>query len=48
MFYRHNKQYMYQFCNFTHFLKAENSDDSLASSYVALTKAPGLAIDGIF
>ena len=32
MFYRHNKTFWYQFCNFTHFLKAEISEDSLASS----------------
>ena len=32
MFYRHNKTFWYQFCNFKHFLKAENSADSLASS----------------
>ena len=33
MFYcRHNKTLWYQFCNFKHFLKAENSEDSLASS----------------
>ena len=32
MFYRHNKTFWYQFCNFKHFLKAENSEDSLASS----------------
>ena len=31
MFYRHNKTFWYQFCNFKHFLKAENSEDSLAS-----------------
>ena len=31
-FYRHNKTFWYQFCNFKHFLKAENSADSLASS----------------
>ena len=31
MFYRHNKTFCYQFCNFKHFLKAENSEDSLAS-----------------
>ena len=34
MFYRHNKTFWYQFCNFNHFLKAENSEDSLASSCV--------------
>ena len=34
MFYRHNKTFWYQFCNFKHFLKAENSEDSLASSCV--------------
>ena len=32
MFYRHNKTFWYQFCNFKHFLKAENSEDRLASS----------------
>ena len=32
MFYRHNKTFWYKFCNFKHFLKAGNSDDSLASS----------------
>ena len=32
MFYRHNKTFWYQFCNSKHFLKAENSEDSLASS----------------
>ena len=32
MFCRHNKTFWYQFCNFKHFLKAENSEDSLASS----------------
>ena len=31
-FYRHKKTFWYQFCNFTYFLKAENSEDSLASS----------------
>ena len=30
-FYRHNKTFWYQFCNFKHFLKAENSEDSSAS-----------------
>ena len=34
LFYRHNKTFWYQFCNFKHFLKAENSEDSLASSCV--------------
>ena len=34
MFYRHNKTFWYQFWNFKHFLKAENSEDSLASSCV--------------
>ena len=34
MFYRYNKTFWYQFCNFKHFLKAENSEDSLASSCV--------------
>ena len=33
MFYRHNKTFWYQFCIFKHFLKAENSEDSLATSY---------------
>ena len=32
MFYKQNKTFWYQFCNFKHFLKAENSEDSLASS----------------
>ena len=32
MFYRHNKTFWYQFCNSKRFLKAENSEDSLASS----------------
>ena len=32
MFYTQNKTFWYQFCNFKHFLKAENSEDSLASS----------------
>ena len=32
MFYRQNKTFWYQFCNFKHFLKAENSEDILASS----------------
>ena len=33
MFYRQNKTFWYQFCNFKHFLKAENCEDvSLASS----------------
>ena len=32
MFYRQNKTFWYQFCNFKHFLKEENSEDSLASS----------------
>ena len=32
MFYRHNTTFWYQFCNSKHFLKAENSEDSLASS----------------
>ena len=31
MFYRHNKTFWYQLCNSKHFLKAENSEDSLAS-----------------
>ena len=37
MFYRHNKTFWYQFCNFKHFLKAENNEDSLASSCVELS-----------
>ena len=37
MFYRHNKTFWYQFCNFKHFLKAENSEDSLASSCVGFS-----------
>ena len=32
MFYWQNKTFWYQFCNFKHLLKAENSEDSLASS----------------
>ena len=32
MFYSDNKTFWYQFCNFKHFLKAENSEDSLVSS----------------
>ena len=28
MFYRQSKTFWYQFCNFKHFLKAENSEDS--------------------
>ena len=35
--YRHNKTFWYQFCNCKHFLKAENSEDSLASSCVELS-----------
>ena len=31
MFYRHNKTFWYQFCNFKQFLKADNIGDSLAS-----------------
>ena len=34
---KHNKTFWYQFCNFKHFLKAENSEDSLASSCVELS-----------
>ena len=34
MFYRHNKTFWYQLCNFKQFLKAENSEASLASSCV--------------
>ena len=37
MFYRDNKTSWYQFCNFKHFMKAENSEDSLASSCVELS-----------
>ena len=37
MFYRHNKTFWYQFCNLKHFLNAENSEDSLASSCVELS-----------
>ena len=33
MFYRQNKTFWYQFWNFKHFLKAENSEDSFASSW---------------
>ena len=33
VFFRYNKTFWYQFCNFKHdFLKAENSEDILASS----------------
>ena len=32
MFNRQNKTFWYQFCNFKHFLKAENSEDIFASS----------------
>ena len=32
MLYRHNTTFWYQFCHFKHFLKAENSEDSLVSS----------------
>ena len=32
LFYRHNKTFWYQFCNSKHFLKAENNEDSFASS----------------
>ena len=32
MFYRHNKTFWYQFCNFKHFRKAESSEDSMANS----------------
>ena len=39
MCYRHNKIFWYQFCNFKHFLKAENSEDSLASSCVEFSIA---------
>ena len=37
MFYRHNKTFWYQFCNLNISLKAENSEDSLASSCVELS-----------
>ena len=37
MFYRQHKTLGYQFCNFKHFLKAEKSEDSLASSCVELS-----------
>ena len=37
MFYRHNETFWHQFYNFKHFLKAENSEDSLASSCVELS-----------
>ena len=37
MFYRHNKTFWYKFCNFKYFMKAENSEDSLASSCVELS-----------
>ena len=37
LFYRHNKTFWYQFCNFKHFLLAENSEDSLASLCVELS-----------
>ena len=33
MFFWQNKTFWYQFCNFKHFLKVENSEDSLASSW---------------
>ena len=32
MFYRQYKTFLYHFCNLKHFLKAENSEDSLAGS----------------
>ena len=32
MFYRQHKTFLYHFCNLKHFLKAENSEDSLAGS----------------
>ena len=34
MFYRQHKTLWYQYCSNKHFLKAENSEDSLASSCV--------------
>ena len=34
---QHNLTLWYQFCNFKHFLKAENSEDSLASSCVEIS-----------
>ena len=33
-FYRHNKTFWYQFCNFKHFWKQNFSEDILASSCV--------------
>ena len=47
MFYKQNKTFWYQFCNFKHFLKAENSEDSLASSCAAqvIGSHPGHARD---
>ena len=33
MFYRQHKTLWYQFCNFKHFLKAENSEDSLCVEF---------------
>ena len=35
MFYKQNNTFWYQFSNFKHFLKAENSEGSLASSCAA-------------
>ena len=32
MFYRQHQTFLYHFCNLKHFLKAENSEDSLAGS----------------
>ena len=41
MFYRQHKTLWYQFCHFKHFLKAENSEGSLASSCVELPDITG-------
>ena len=38
LFYTHYKTFWYQFCNFKHFLKAENSEDGLASSCVEFSQ----------
>ena len=47
MFYRHNnKTFWYQFCNFKHFLKAENSEDSFASSCVEFSN--GLSCNSVY
>ena len=47
-FYRHNKTFWCQFCNFKHFLKAENSADSLASSCVEFSIGLSSETNGIF